>query len=267
MAFPWINKRVLITIRTYPIPAKTGIEVSCTAGITDEGQWIRLFPLPYRFLQRDQRFKKYQWIDVSVMKATSDIRPESYKLNIDTIKVGDTVSTANQWHARKMLVLPHKSSSLCELEREQQKKGFPTLGIFKPNKINQFSIIPTDSQWTPKQQNFLRQELLFSNKELHPALEKIPYDFKYRFHCADNECRGHYMSCIDWEIGESYRNWSRKYGSDWESKFRQRYEEEMINKYDTYFYVGTVHRHPGSWIIIGLFYPPLASMLSFYNGH
>jgi len=30
----------------------------------------------------------------------------------------------------------------------------------------------------------------------------------------------------------------------------------MINKYDTHFYVGTVHQHPDSWIIVGLFYPP-----------
>jgi hypothetical protein len=30
----------------------------------------------------------------------------------------------------------------------------------------------------------------------------------------------------------------------------------MIEKYDTHFYVGTVHRHPHIWIIVGLFYPP-----------
>jgi hypothetical protein len=35
----WIKKRVLITVRTYPTPAKKGIEVSCTAGITDDGKW------------------------------------------------------------------------------------------------------------------------------------------------------------------------------------------------------------------------------------
>ena len=31
---------------------------------------------------------------------------------------------------------------------------------------------------------------------------------------------------------------------------------EMIEKYDTHFFVGTVHQHPGSWTIVGLFYPP-----------
>jgi len=30
----------------------------------------------------------------------------------------------------------------------------------------------------------------------------------------------------------------------------------MIQRNDTHFYVGTVHKHPGTWIICGLFYPP-----------
>lgn len=47
-----------------------------------------------------------------------------------------------------------------------------------------------------------------------------------------------------------------RYGNQWEAKFRQRFETEMIGKSDTHFFVGTVHQHPGSWIIVGLFYPP-----------
>ena len=82
-----ITKRVLITVRTYPVPAQAGIEVSCTAGITAEGEWIRLFPIPYRFLAQDQRFTKYQWIDVDVVKATNDVRPESYHVNPDSIRI------------------------------------------------------------------------------------------------------------------------------------------------------------------------------------
>jgi hypothetical protein len=64
----WSTKRVLITVRTYPVPAQKGIEVSCTAGVTSDGEWIRLFPIPYRFLTADQRFTKYQWIEVAVTR-------------------------------------------------------------------------------------------------------------------------------------------------------------------------------------------------------
>jgi hypothetical protein len=34
----------------------------------------------------------------------------------------------------------------------------------------------------------------------------------------------------------------------------------MIEKKDTHFFVGTIHQHPASWIIVGLFYPPKAAI-------
>jgi hypothetical protein len=64
------------------------------------------------------------------------------------------------------------------------------------------------------------------------------------------------MSCTDWEMLQAYRSWKREYGDKWEEKFRQRFQTEMIQQRDTHFYVGTIHQHPGSWIIVGLFYPP-----------
>jgi hypothetical protein len=64
------------------------------------------------------------------------------------------------------------------------------------------------------------------------------------------------MSCTDWEMAQSYRSWRDEYDEEWEAALRQKYEEEMINKFDTHFYVGTVHRHPKEWIMVGLFYPP-----------
>jgi hypothetical protein len=45
----------------------------------------RLFPVPYRFLDADKRFAKYQRIEVDVIRASQDPRPESYNLNVDTI--------------------------------------------------------------------------------------------------------------------------------------------------------------------------------------
>jgi len=43
--------------------------------------------------------------------------------------------------------------------------------------------------------------------------------------------------------------WRRRYGDNWETKFRQKYEVQMIAN-DTHFYVGTVHQYPKAWIIV-----------------
>ena len=251
----WTTKRVLITVRTYPVPAQKNIEVSCTAGVTKEGEWIRLFPVPDRWMDDDKRFVKYQWIDVSVTKARQDQRPESYKLNVDTIRVGEHVSTVDSWRARKAIVGPLIKRSMCEIRKERDANGFPTLGLFKPREIKQLIIEPDSSEWTLQQMANLDQTMLF-HRGPSEKLEKIPHKFKYEFVCDDPECKGHTMSCTDWEMGQSYRSWRDEYEEEWETKFRDTYERKMISIYDTHFYVGTVHRHPKEWIIVGLFYPP-----------
>lgn len=250
------TKKALIVVRTYPIPAKSGVEVSCTAAITDDGKWLRLYPLPYRFLDYDKRFRKYQWIEIEATKASSDARPESYIPNINSIKIlTEPLPSTKEWQARKDIVYPLRSPSLCQLKRERNANNFPTLGFFRPKVIEKLRIAPTTPTWTRAQLDALRQRSLFPAPP-HEELEKIPFNFHYSFHCDDDSCKGHALHCTDWEMGQSWRKWTKEYGEDWEAKFRQRYETEMIERNDTHFYVGTIHQHPKEWIIIGLFYPP-----------
>jgi hypothetical protein len=250
----WQPAEILIVARTYPAPAKQGIEVSCTGGITADGRWIRLFPVPYRFLDHDKRFRKYQWIKVPIKKA-SDHRPESYKLDCDALNIlTEPLKTVDNWKARKEIIAPLEAPSLCALQSERNEKGYPTLGFFKPRAIKRLVIEKDSGQWSKAEIERLRAPDLFG-KTPAQELEKLPYKFSYEFLCADPECCGHQLMCTDWEMGQSYRKWSRSY-PDWEAVFRQRYEREMIEKFDTHFFVGTVHKHPDAWIIIGLFYPP-----------
>lgn len=250
----WTTKRVLVVVRTYPTPARRGVEVSCTAGITEEGEWIRLFPIPYRFLHPDRRFRKYQTIDARVKRA-SDSRAESYEIDVDSIDIlSEPLTTANDWQARKDRVFPLMSSSLCELQQRQRANGYPTLGFFKPQEVR-FRIEPEDSpEWTSGQLERLNQYSLFENAP-PDRLEKIPYKFRYEFRCDASWCRGHDLICTDWELGQSYRRWRREYGQEWRAKFRNKYADEMIGFNDLHFYVGTIYQHRNSWIIIGLFYP------------
>ena len=241
-------------VRTYPTPAKQGVEVSCTAAITDKGEWLRLFPVPWRYLPTDQRFRKYQWVEVTVAKAR-DKRPESFKLAPGGIRIVSDVPPDNAWQARRELVLPLRSHCLCCLMKERDSTGSPTLGIIKPKNIKRLVISPEEQIWTPAQLATLRQGHLFAEQPTK-ELEKIPFSFRYEFVCDHADCPGHKLMCTDWEMSEAWRRWSLEYGSNWEIKFRQRFEEEMIQKLDTHFFVGTIHQYPGTWIIIGLFYPP-----------
>ncbi len=251
----WTTKRILITARTYPVPAQKGVEVSCTGGITDEGQWIRLFPVPYRLLDRDKRFRKYQWIEARVSKA-ADGRPESYTLDLDSIGIlTEPLPTENAWAARREIVFPLKSNSMCGLQSDRDARGYPTLGFIKPERITRLRIDQDRGEWTPAELARLRQMTLWRNAPAQ-ELEKVPYRFAYEYECAEPNCGGHDQICTDWEMGQAWRKWSRDYGSNWESKFRDRFERGMADGPDTHFYVGTIHRHPNAWIIVGLWYAP-----------
>jgi hypothetical protein len=68
--------RVLVTVMTYPIPSANYGELVCTAGVTESGDFVRLYPIRYRDLPLAQQYKKYQWIEVDAERHRSDIRKE-----------------------------------------------------------------------------------------------------------------------------------------------------------------------------------------------
>ena len=73
-------RRVFITVKTYPTLSKKYDELVCTAGILDDGSWVRVYPLPFRKLDYENRYRKYQWMELPLIKNESDPRPESYKI-------------------------------------------------------------------------------------------------------------------------------------------------------------------------------------------
>src|SRR3546814_9298790 len=60
--------------KTYPSPSGKHSETSCVAGMTEEGSLIRLFPVPFRAIRDEQKFKKWQWISAQIYKAKEDRR-------------------------------------------------------------------------------------------------------------------------------------------------------------------------------------------------
>lgn len=256
----WITKRILITVKTYPSPSLSFKETVCVAGISDEGEWIRIYPIKYRDLPYDKRFKKYDVVQVDLYKDKHDIRPESYRPAPDSIQILGNIPTNNSWAGRKEWVLRTLSPSMCKLQ-DMQKRNEKTLGVIKPHRISDFVIEDDATEWPIRQLQVMQQLDLFEKQKT--VLEKIPYTFKYRYLCSDPACPSHSQSIYDWEVFALYRNLHDQFGDDHEkikTEMRGKFLDNMCgaNK-DSHFFVGNMHWHPGNFIILGVFWPPKSS--------
>ena len=84
-----IKTKVLITVMTYPHPSRGYQELVCTAGITENDEWVRLYPIDYRYRPRSQQFRKYQWVEIDLLPRgdKNDRRKESRKPILETLRV------------------------------------------------------------------------------------------------------------------------------------------------------------------------------------
>ena len=109
-----MKKKVLITVKTYPTLSNKYDETVCTAGIDENGNWIRIYPVPYRKLYT--QYSKYQWIELDLIKRTADPRPESLNpTNVDSIKLLNKLGTENAWQERKNFVFKTKIYTIYTL--------------------------------------------------------------------------------------------------------------------------------------------------------
>ena len=258
--------KLLITVKTHPIPSKKYDELVCTAGVTETGEFIRLYPINFRELPYEQQYKKYQWIEVDVAKHSGqDSRKESYRPNCDTLKTLGRIENerSGDWTERARYVLRNKAKSIEDL-RDRQAIDKTSLGIFKPKSIEDLTIQNADPEWPEKFRAALQQQRLFETRKntLVPP-RKVPYCFKYKFCCDDSRCTGHHLMIEDWEVGALYWNLiDNGYApSDAANAVKQKFFRDIAGPdKDLHFFVGTIAAHPKTWVIIGTFYPKKGSL-------
>lgn len=231
----------------------------CTAGVREDGSFIRLYPVDFRYRPEGQQYQKYQWITVRATKSRKDPRPESFRPDLESIEVvGPSVGTGDgTWPERRRIVLARGMDTMCGIRDE----GRRSLGIVKPRRIVSFRAVPTERAWFPKHAAVLAQAKLFG--EDRKPLRKLPYAFKYRFLCEAPDCRSHTMTIEDWEVGTLYWRMLQEHGSEDVAvlKVHDKFYAQMCAKdRDTHFFVGNTLAYPRSWMILGVFWPRFATL-------
>jgi hypothetical protein len=260
--------KVLIAVKTYPTLSNKYDELVCTAGFKEDGTWVRIYPIPFRKLEYDKRYGKYDWVEIDIERNTADFRLESFKpKSLDSdFKIIGQVGTNDSWRLRKEIVLQNVQINLTKLIAEaKDEKKYTSLAVFKPKEILDFTIEKSEREWDKKKLAKLKanaQQLnLFKNSE-NPfeVVQKLPYKFSFKFIDEDN--RESTLMIEDWEIGALYWNSLKRHEGNEVmacADVKKKYFEDFAKTKDLYLFLGTTREFhliaPNPFVIIGTFHP------------
>lgn len=262
------RERILITVKTYPTLSATYGELVCTAGLREDGSWIRIYPIPFRRLEDFQKFEKYRIIEADVTRNWKDSRPESHRVDFQSLQLTEEIlPTDDAWRERRRWVLDRGNvhEDLAKLIEAANQKNELSLATFKPAEITNFKIEAQPSEWDQtkldKLQAQANQAEMFSEwepKNLTQIVRKLPWKFSYEL--VDATGRKSTMMIEDWEIGALYWNCLRNSTPEEAvAKVRQMYFENFRQK-DLYLFLGTTREWHGRgknpFVVIGTFHPP-----------
>jgi hypothetical protein len=250
--------RVMIWGKTYPELSKRHAETVCTGAVDIGGRPIRLYPVPLRYLEGDQQYRIGDIVEVRASRNPSDNRPESYRIDPNSLTIVDHVHTDNQeWAERRQWVFRDASwhfENLDQLESARQKDS-TSMGLVRPGVVEKVYLArkPNSArrEYDEKWSTVTSQHDLFLPE--YKALSYLPSEIRIVWRCAVPcplcERRPHDMMVLDWGLLELARR------DDWEGA-RQKLEAIAdLRTHDFRLFIGNFFLHQQTFGVIGLWYP------------
>lgn len=270
------KERLLITVKTYPTLSRKHGETVCTAGIREDGSWVRLYPVPFRRLDEEEQYRKFDWVELETRKSTSDHRPETrHPTDAKDIQPVNHLGTEEAWKERRKVLGKVQVHRHLQPLLDGAKANTMSLALFKPAKIIDFVWEACERDWDAAKVAAMRdmasQGELFADEQWRQTfrlMPKLPYNFSYRFEDADGKRSE--LQVLDWETGQLFHNCLRDARGDEAvalAKVRQKYMDSFL-KTDLHFFLGTMKEFhgfsPNPWVIIGVLpipHPPAVEQL------
>jgi hypothetical protein len=258
------KEHVLIVVKTYPTLSRKYGETVCTAGVREDGSWVRIYPVPFRRLDEREQYAKYDWIECKLIKSRTDHRPETrHPADLKELQPVDHIGTEAQWRdRRKLLLKTAKVWTQLQALIDGAKANTVSLAVFKPAKVIDFLCESEDRDWSEAKVTEMRTQTnqveLFAEdtwRETFKVIPKLPYSFSYKFEDANGKQST--LQILDWEIGALYWNCLKREGNEEVAleKVRAKYLTEFLRT-DLHFFLGTTQQYhqvaPNPWVIIGV---------------
>jgi hypothetical protein len=254
-----VRLRVLITVKAAPNPSEKYGETVCIAGLSvdlSQRRWIRLYPINFRDLSFNDRFRKYDIISVDARPARQDQRRESWKPYPETIA---NEGHLRAWDPRRPHLDPHIEDSMCSLFRHTRDHAdAQSLALVRPKDVSGLKVEPHPG-WTPEEQKkidaYINQPDLFDSKNRTP-LEAPRFRGHYRYRCHDPRCKGHNQGLLDWEFVALQRNLDDVTDDEARRAIEDKFFGQMCSAdREVAFYVGNQAKRVSVFSVLGVYYP------------
>lgn len=174
------HERILITVKTYPTLSRKYGETVCTAGVREDGSWIRIYPVPFRRLEETEQYHKYDWLECDLVRHSKDPRRESHHpADVKQLIRVAHLDTTDNWRERRRLLLGKaKVHTRLQTLIDGAKANEISLAAFRPTRITGFVSEQEERNWDEgklaEMRNQASQGEMFEDETWRKTFEVIP---------------------------------------------------------------------------------------------
>lgn len=237
-----------ILIKAQPHRSSKYFETVCCAGIGRDGKWRRQYPVPFRILQGDQQFRRWDWINYKFVRSDGDPRKESQKVIADSLSVTGSIKRSE----RAKILNPLIRNSF----EEANERG-DSLTLLRPKKLTLKHRRKSDEDLekeTRKHKELADQLSLFD--ETAKPLKACPIQFIVEWIDQDGKKRRHEND--DWETSAAYNRFERMEGHVRAIEIlKEKYEQQYFDAglalgFSTHSRRNVHFAKDNQWLLVGL---------------
>lgn len=246
-----LSDECMILIKAQPHRSSKYTETVCCAGVGRDRKWRRQYPVPFRILNEDQQFKRWQWIEYDfVPPAGTDLRRESQRVLQETL----VPTSIMKREERADFLAPLVRSSTEEADAARD-----SLALVRPKKIvlRAHDKPKSDLEYETREHKKLADQgsLFDVDREVRPF---TPCRKRFTLDWVDINSKSHTHVCDDWETVTAFERFDRMYGEERALReLRHKYEQQyfdagLVLGFSTHSRRNVEYGARNQWLLVGL---------------
>lgn len=237
-------------IKAQPHRSSSYFETVCCAGVGRDQRWRRQYPVPFRILKEEQKFKRWQWISYEYVTPEKDQRKESQKVLSNTLVATSILNKTE----RADFLRPLVRTSLREADDKRESLTLVrTLAI----RLEAMDKTPAELKDEIQKHKDLASQLslLEEDEEVEPI---TPCRKQFVLHWRDQDGKDHRQECDDWETVAAFNRFDRMYDEGRAIQFlKEKYEGQyfqagLVLGFSTHSRRNIENNTRNQWLLVGL---------------